>query len=140
MVYFDTSALVPLFILEPKSKALIDWLESSREPVVISEWAIVEFAAAMSMKVRMAQVSSSRAGQARNEFESFAQRECRIFVPDRESFRQAAALASDPKLKLRAGDALHLAIARLLNSSQLACLDDAMVASAKSLDLEVLTF
>jgi predicted nucleic acid-binding protein len=54
MVYFDTSALVPLFILEPRSKALIDWLESSREPVLISEWAIVEFAAAMSMKVRMA--------------------------------------------------------------------------------------
>jgi hypothetical protein len=61
-------------------------------------------------------------------------------VPDRETFRQAAALACDPKLKRRAGDALHLSTARLLNSSQLACLDDAMVASAKSLALEVLTF
>ena len=38
MVYVDTSALVPFFIREPKSEALIAWLESSGERLAVSEW------------------------------------------------------------------------------------------------------
>ena len=31
MVYIDTSALVPIFIREPNSEAVISWIESSGE-------------------------------------------------------------------------------------------------------------
>ncbi|TMH87168.1 MAG: type II toxin-antitoxin system VapC family toxin, partial [Betaproteobacteria bacterium] len=44
MIYVDTSALVPVFIREPKSEAVIAWLESSGERLAISEWSLVEFA------------------------------------------------------------------------------------------------
>ena len=37
MIYIDTSALVPVFIREPKSEAVIGWLESSGERLSISE-------------------------------------------------------------------------------------------------------
>jgi predicted nucleic acid-binding protein len=38
-------------------------------------------------------------------------------------------------LKLRAGDALHLAIAESLNTQGILCLDQAMIESAKSLGM-----
>ena len=140
MVYFDTSAFVPLFILESTSQAIVDWLDSSREPMAISEWTLVEFAAATSIKIRTGQISASQAKKAAAELESFVRGQCQIAVPDRGTFVQAAELASQPGLQLRAGDALHLAIARQLNASKLACIDNAMVASARSLGVEVLTF
>lgn len=43
MIYMDTSALVPVFIREPKSQAIVAWLEASGERLVVSEWAIAEF-------------------------------------------------------------------------------------------------
>ena len=42
-------------------------------------------------------------------------------------------------LKLRAGDALHLAIAASLNAQAILCLDDAMIESAKVLGINVVT-
>ena len=46
MIYVDTSALVPVFIREPKSEAVIGWIESSSARLAISEWSLVEFASA----------------------------------------------------------------------------------------------
>ena len=42
MVYVDTSALVPFFIREPKSEALIAWLESSGERLASVSEAMME--------------------------------------------------------------------------------------------------
>jgi hypothetical protein len=136
MVYFDTSALVPLFIREPKSEAIVGWIESSREQMAVSEWGLVEFASATSIKVRTGQISGYIAKRAAAQLEAFVQEHCQIAVPGRDAFRHAAELARDPRLRLRAGDALHLAIASGLNASNLLCLDDAMVAAARSLGLQ----
>ena len=48
-----------------------------------------------------------------------------------------AELAGEDSPKLRAGYALHLAIAESLNAQGIPCLDDAMIASAKSLGMNV---
>jgi len=60
-----------------------------------------------------------------------------IRLPYREEFRRAAELAGDDALKLRAGDALHLAIAGSLNAQGILCLDEAMIESAKALGVGV---
>jgi hypothetical protein len=62
-----------------------------------------------------------------------------VAVPGRDEFRRAAELAGDDALKLRAGDALHLAIAESLSAQGILCLDDAMIESAKSLGMNVVT-
>jgi len=49
----------------------------------------------------------------------------------REEIRRAAGLAGDGALKLRAGDALHLATAASLSARGVLCIDDAMIESAK---------
>jgi predicted nucleic acid-binding protein len=140
MIYFDTSAFVPIFILEATSRAIVEWLESSREPVAISDWTLVEFAAATSMKLRTGQISVAKATKAAQEMQSFSRGQCLVALPERETFVRAAEWARQPGLQLRAGDALHLAIARQLNAARLACLDNAMIASAGALGFEVVSF
>ena len=137
MIYIDTSALVPVFIREPKSEAVIGWLESSGERLSISEWSLVEFASAAAMKVRAGQVAPNLAKRSTARVHEFAQKHCTVAVPGREDFRRAAELAGDGSLKLRAGDALHLAVAESLSAQGILCLDDAMIESAKSLGMNV---
>jgi len=139
MIYVDTSALVPLFIREPKSDAVIGWIESSGERLAISEWSLVEFASAAAIKVRTGQSAANLAKQATARVHAFAQMHCTVAVPGREEFRRAAELAGDGTLKLRAGDALHLAIVESLSGQGILCLDEAMIGSAKSLGMNVVT-
>jgi predicted nucleic acid-binding protein len=139
MIYVDTSALVPVFIREPKSEAVIAWLESSGERLAISEWSLVEFASAAAIKVRTGEAAANLAKQATARVREFAAKHCTVAVPGREEFRRAANLASNDALNLRAGDALHLAIAGSLNAQGILCLDEAMIESAKSLGLGVVT-
>jgi len=102
MIYVDTSALVPVFIREPKSEAVIAWIESSGERLAISEWSLVEFASAAAIKVRTGQSAANLVKQATARVHEFAQKHCTIAVPGREEFRRAAALAGlkrqDPRL------------------------------------------
>jgi len=137
MIYVDTSALVPLFIREPKSEAVIAWIESSGERLAISEWSLVEFASAAAIKVRTGQSAANLVKQATARVHEFAQKHCAVAVPGREEFRRAARLAGDDALKLRAGDALHLAIAASLSAQGMLCLDDAMIEGARLLGMNV---
>lgn len=139
MVYVDTSALVPVFIREPKSEAVIEWIGSSGERLAISEWSLVEFASAAAIKVRTGQTVASLAKQATARLHEFVQKHCTVAVPGREEFRRAAELAADDAFKLRAGDALHLAIAASLSVQSILCLDETMIGSAKSLGMNVVT-
>lgn len=139
MVYIDTSALVPAFIREPKSEAVLAWIETSGEGLVVSEWSITEFSSAAAIKVRTGEVAPAMAKQARTRFLEFAQEHCSIAVPQRAEFRRAAELAGDTNLKLRAGDALHLAIAQASKVQGILCLDETMSTGAKAIGLNVVS-
>ena len=91
------------------------------------------------IKVRTGQVAANRAKQATARVHDFARKHCTVAVPGREEFRRAAGLAGDDTLKLRAGDALHLAIATSLSAQGILCLDDATIESARSLGMNVVT-
>jgi predicted nucleic acid-binding protein len=139
MIYVDTSALVPLFIREPMSDKVVAWIDSSGERLAVSEWALVEFASAASIKVRTGQVAGPLARQAVARVREFAQTHCVIAVPGHAEFQRAAELSADPMLNLRAGDALHLAIAASLGVSGLLCLDAAMAEAARGLGIQTIT-
>jgi predicted nucleic acid-binding protein len=139
MIYIDTSALVPAFIREPKSDAILSWLENSGERLVVSEWAITEFSSAVAIKMRTGEIDPGIAKQARTRVLRFAQEHCSIAVPQRAEFRRAAQLASDPDLKLRAGDALHLAIAEASKARGILCLGETMAFGAREIGLEVVS-
>ncbi len=87
--------------------------------------------------MRTGEATANLAKQATARIRKFAQKHCTVAVPGREEFRRAADLASSDALKLRAGDALHLAIAGSLNAQGILCLDEAMIESAKALGIGV---
>ncbi len=137
MIYVDTSALVPAFIREPASEAVVSWIETSGAGLLVSEWAITEFSSAAAIKVRTGELASALAKQARSRFLEFVQVHCAVAIPQRAEFRRAADLAGDAGLKLRAGDALHLAIAEAGKVQGILCLDEAMAAGARRIGLDV---
>jgi predicted nucleic acid-binding protein len=104
----------------------------------VSEWSIAEFSSASAIKVRTGAIAAAVAKQARARFLGFAQDHCSIAVPQRAEFRRAAELAGDTNLKLRAGDALHLAIAEANKVRGILCLDETMSAGAKTMGLNVI--
>lgn len=138
MVYVDTSAFVPLFIREPKSKALLDWLESSADALAISDWTLVELASATAIKIRTGQADPGLVKKALARANEFAGTHCAVATPGRDEYRRAAALAANEALKLRAGDALHLALAESLKARAMLCLDEDMIASAAALGLRTI--
>jgi len=137
MIYIDTSALVPAFIREPKSEAVLAWIEAAGDGLLVSEWAITEFSSAAAIKVRTGEIAAAMAKQARARVLGFAQDHCSIAVPQRAEFRRAADLSGDANLKLRAGDALHLAIAEASKVQGILCLDETMGAVARKIGLNV---
>ncbi len=137
MVYLDTSALVPMFLREPKTDAVLAWLESAGEPVAVSDWSLVEFASAASMKVRSGSVTTKGARDAIGQARAFVRAHCTVATPRQEEFERATELAGDSSAGLRAGDALHLAIAEGLNVGTILCFDDAMAQGARALGMKV---
>jgi hypothetical protein len=79
------------------------------------------------------------AKQATARVHAFAKKHWAVAVPEREEFRRALALAGDGALKLRPGNALHFAIAARLSAQGILCLDEAMIESAKSLGIHIVT-
>jgi len=139
MVYIDTSAFVPMFLREPKSDSIVAWLESSNERLAISEWTLVEFASAAAIKIRTKHAAVAVVKKATARAHDFARNFCTIAIPGHEEYRRAGQLAGDHLLRLRAGDALHLAIASNLNVRAVLCFDEDMIKNAKALGMNTVT-
>jgi predicted nucleic acid-binding protein len=99
MVYLDTSALVPMFVREPKTDAVLAWLESAGEPVAVSDWTLVEFSSAASMKVRSGSVTVKGARDAIDRARAFVRAYCTVAT--RPVMRSSSARPSSPGTPLR---------------------------------------
>jgi uncharacterized protein len=138
MIYLDTSVLIPLFVREAGTERVLAWLQSeSGTRLLASDWAVTEFASAITAKVRAQHIDSELAKRAFARFLAFANRHCTLLTLDRVVFHEATNLARDAKNGLRAGDALHVALALISKARQFACLDKAVCDSAARVGFKV---
>ena len=129
MFYVDTSVLVAVFTQEDASSRATAWLRRSEpEGVAISEWVATEFAAALSAKIRTKHIDEAYRDNALRLFAMTVRGSMQVAAVTVEHFKRAAQFASDHKLGLRAGDALHLAIAS--DQGAILCTLDKRLASA----------
>lgn len=140
MIYLDTSAAVPLFVPEPASDAIDVWFEACPGPLVSSDWMLSEFASALSIKVRRGAINAKQARSAWKDFDSFCLTGLRLVPVGRNAFRVAAEMIREPASGLRAGDALHLAVALDIGASGLATADGVLADNAKAKGLDVNRF
>ena len=133
MFYADTSVLVAVFTQEAASNRATAWLRRSEsEGVVISEWVATEFAAALSAKIRTKHIDDAYRANALNLFAQTARESMQVAAVTEAHFKRAAEFAYDYTLGLRAGDALHLAIASD-HKAVLCTLDKRLAGAGKAL-------
>jgi predicted nucleic acid-binding protein len=138
VIYFDTSILVPLVAPEPASddvRRLI--LRQHRGTLVTSHWTRAEFSSVLAREVRMGNYKAFFASQLDTKFESVIQASFAIHLPTLADFETAKQFLLRYETGLRAGDALHLAIARNNNAQAIYSLDDKMIRAGKLLGLPV---
>jgi predicted nucleic acid-binding protein len=137
MLYLDTSVLVPLFIPESVSDRMQRWIErNAAELLYISEWTLTEFASALGLKVRTKHLQPSQARNAQKLLERLAAQSFHVHVPTRADYVQANAFLGEHDLGLRAGDALHLAIAHNEGAQAVYSLDRLFVSAGRKLKIK----
>ena len=138
MVYLDTSFVAPLVIAENSSDAVDAFVRKVKPgELTTSMWTQVELSGLVSRKVRMGELSDSQAGVVRREFDRVLGESFEILTPTAADFAAAAKYLEMPKTRLRAGDALHLAIAANHRAKRILTLDQGFVEAGRLLKLPV---
>lgn len=133
MNYVDTSVLVAALTKEPHTRSAERWLTSAAGgKLAISDWVLTEFSAALSIKMRVGTISEDRRTAALSAFTILVEESFVIAPITSAHLRTAAWFASDHRLGLRAGDALHLAIANERRAT-LCTLDKRLAAAGRAL-------
>jgi uncharacterized protein len=134
MVYLDTSVLIALLLPEPDSLVVRSWLAKNQGGELgTSDWAIVEFASAMGIKVRHKALKLREAESARRMLDTLLAESLRVEVPSRAAFTRAGDLVAQFRQGLRGGDALHLAIALEAGADRFITLDRKLISAARRL-------
>jgi predicted nucleic acid-binding protein len=139
MVYFDTSFLVPLLIPEDSSKQVEAFFQHlpSAQVLVVSHWTRVEFVSVLSRLLRMKHIKSSNAKECAARFNKLLDDSFNIVIPGRMDFERCWDFITRFDNDLRAGDALHLAIAANLNAEKLYTLDNGLLKAGKFLKFPI---
>ena len=138
MVYLDTSFIAPLVIAEDTSDAVEAYvLKLKPGDLATSLWTRVEMASLVSRKIRMGEFSQSQAAAVRREFDRALGESFELLLPTAGDFARAVNYLETHKAGLRAGDALHLAIAANHGAKKILTLDAGFVAAGKRLKLPV---
>lgn len=137
MIYLDTSFLVALHTHEPGTLAVQAWYaQLDAAPICAAVWAVTEFASALSVKQRTGKLSQRQAAQVRRQFEALCDGDLRLLPVNQNAFHDAAALVLDAVSGLRAGDALHLAVALQAKATAVATLDVVLRNNAEKLGIK----
>jgi uncharacterized protein len=138
MIYLDTSVLVPLFVAEPQSEAVREWFQANcDEALAVSDWSLLEFVSAMGIKVRLKDLKTEHALRACQLMRESVEDSMQVITPTRSTYGRAVNLLSNLASGLRAGDALHLAVAMDGGVAELVTLDDRFIAASRKLKVDI---
>ena len=138
MIYLDTSFIAPLVITEDGSAAAEAMvLKVKSGELATSSWTQIELASLVARKLRMGELSAAEAEAVRHELRTILNESFRLLMPGAADFAAAIRFLEMPRTGLRAGDALHLAIAANHGAKKIWSLDQGFIKAGKQLKLPV---
>ena len=138
MIYLDTSFVVPLFINEAATEQVERYVRNlAAGSLCVSHWTRLEFAGVLARDVRMEMLDEAEARRIAERLEVYLAASFELLAPRIEDYELARRYALQSPAGLRAGDALHLAIAANANVKSLLTLDQGMLKAGKLLKLPV---
>ena len=138
MLYVDTSVLVALCTVEPKTADVLKWYAACTNELASATWCVTEFASALGIKQRTGQLTKAQAQTAWIQFERICANDLQLLPVEATTFHKAAMLTMDAAAGLRAGDALHLACAIEAKAQGIVTLDAVMAKNAKRIKMKPL--
>lgn len=140
MNYFDTSFLVPLVLPEATSEPIARFFKDLQaKGMAVSHWTRVEFSSLLAREVRMGGFSAEAAREADAQFESMVEESFAVILPNGNDFDLAKKYLGFYETGLRAGDALHLAVAKNHEAEAIFSLDKTLLRAGKILGVQVST-
>jgi predicted nucleic acid-binding protein len=138
VLYFDTSFLAPLILPEATSDQIAAFVRRlPAEEFAVSHWTLVEFSSLIGREVRMGSLDAQAAARADARFEAMVDESFSILLPTADDFGLAKRYLGRFETGLRAGDALHLAVANNHRAAVIYSLDETLLKAGKILDLPV---
>lgn len=135
MKYLDTSLLVAALTNETHTAKVQRWLAAQpAAELAISEWVIVEFSSALSLKLRESKLETVHRSETLALFTRLCEESFNVLPLSTLDFRTAARFVDRHTTGLRAGDALHLGVVAN-HGAYLITLDKLMAAAAIELGL-----
>lgn len=131
VVYVDTSVWVALLAREAPHAALAQWLAAAPQVLCCADWTQVELASAVGIKYRRGELALADAQRIGAVFASMMAYQVREIPLQSSDVRQAMALCHDMDKGLRAGDALHLAVAMRYQCSHFFSFDHSLNRNAE---------
>jgi predicted nucleic acid-binding protein len=138
LIYLDTSFVAPLLLPE-SSSANVERVLTGLAPgeAAVSSWTRTEFASAVARRVRIGEMDAKAAHRAVRALDELIERSFRLLAPMADDFNTAHRMIVDSDWQLRAGDALHLAIARAWSARAVLTLDASLLRIARRLGVAV---
>jgi predicted nucleic acid-binding protein len=138
MLYFDTSFLIPLVVPESTSAEVHRFVRTQAAfGLATSHWTRVESSSVLAREVRMKHYVASAALKVDGDLEALIRQSFLVLTVASDDLDSAKLLLQKYETGLRAGDALHLAIAKSKNAQAIYSLDDKMIRAGKLLGLPV---
>ena len=138
MLYFDTSFLTPLILPEATSDKIAAFVRRlPAEEFTVSHWTRVEFSSLIAREVRIGGLDAQAAARADARFEGMLDESFTVLLPNADDFALAKRYLGRFETGLRAGDALHLAVASNHHAAVIYSLDKTLLKAGKLLDLPV---
>jgi predicted nucleic acid-binding protein len=136
LIYLDTSFLAPFYIQEATSTTVETiLLKIPAGELAISDWTSVEFTSLLARRVRMGDLSKDLMETVMRAFQEDAAESYTVFTVTTADFDLATKFILQWETGLRAGDALHLAIAHNRRVDNLLSLDRGLINAAQQLSI-----
>jgi uncharacterized protein len=139
VIYLDTSVLVALVANEPGAPSVKRWLAGpDAAPLCSADWCVPEVATALSLKVRTGQLDETQADAVWQAFGAACDGLLDLLPVQAMDYSIAAQMCRMPQAGLRAGDALHLAVALRCGCDSMLAFDQNLNRNARASGLRLI--